>query len=188
MIGGVHGGNDEHAQLLKRTHVLALDEFVEKTRGDGPLVGVQPVENRLLRFEVVVEPALGQSQVVQDVLDGRLLIALFSEEPAGGIEDSSFGVSGMHIVRHADGLPFVHVPVKHTDRRSVCQMIEEVTPAMRLNIRGKAGRRRPVRRRVQVQCEQALVFNGLNHVHVIATINSHHGFSVMEYSQYFHIS
>lgn len=58
MIGGVHGGNDEHAQLLKRTHVLALDEFVEKTRGDGPLVGVQPVENRLLRFEVVVEPPL----------------------------------------------------------------------------------------------------------------------------------
>ena len=144
MIGGVHGGNDERAQLLKRTHVLALDEFVEKTRGYGPLVGVQPVENRLLRFEVVVEPALGQSQVVQDVLDGRLLVALFSEEPAGGIEDSSFGVSGMHIVRHADGLPFVHVPVKHTDRRSVCQMTEEVTPAMRLNIRGKAGRRRPV--------------------------------------------
>ena len=79
---------------------------------------------------MVVEPALGQSQVVQDVLDGRLLVALFSEEPAGGIEDSSFGVSGTHIVRHADGLPFVHVPVKHTDRRSVCQMIEEVTPAM----------------------------------------------------------
>ena len=72
-------------------------------------------------------PALGQSQVVQDVLDGRLLVALFGEEPAGGIEDSSFGVSGMHIVRHADGLPFVHVPVKHTDRRSVCQMIEEAT-------------------------------------------------------------
>ena len=135
----------------ERTHVLALDEFVEKTCGDGPLVGVQPVENRLLRFEVVVEPALGQPQVVQDVLDGRLLVALFDEEPAGGIEDSSFGVSGMHIVRHADGLPFVHVPVKHTDRRSVCQMIEEAAPAMRLNIRGKAGRRRPVRRRVQVQ-------------------------------------
>ncbi|PVV31756.1 resolvase [Bifidobacterium bifidum] len=54
-------------------------------------------------------------------------------------------------MRHADGLPFVHVPVKHTDRRSVCQIIEEDTPAMRLNIRGKAGRRRPVRRRVQVQ-------------------------------------
>ena len=41
---------------------------------------------------------------------------------------------------------------------------------------------------IQVQCEQALVFNGLNHVHVKATINSHHGFSVMEYSQNIHIS
>lgn len=41
---------------------------------------------------------------------------------------------------------------------------------------------------VEGQCEQALVSNGLNHVHVIATINSNHGFSIMEYSQYIHIS
>lgn len=39
--------------------------------------------NRLLRFEVVVEPALGQSQVVQDVLDGRLLVALFQRRACG---------------------------------------------------------------------------------------------------------
>lgn len=141
MIGGVHGGNDEHAQLLKRAHVLAFDEFVKETRGGGPLVGVQPVENRLLRFEVVVEPALGQSQVVQNVLDGRLLVALFGEEPACGIEDSSFGVSGMHSVRHMDGLPFAHVSGKHTDRRSVCQTVEGAAPAMRLNIRGNTERK-----------------------------------------------
>ena len=101
MVLVLDGGEDERPQLLERGQVAPTHQLVPQTHGNGPLVVVQPVEDRFLRLEMVVDGALGEvAEVVQDVLDGRLLVALLGKQPPGRIEDAMLGLLGMCVTCH----------------------------------------------------------------------------------------
>ena len=72
-------------------------------------------QERLLRVEVVVEGPLGRAELVQDVLDGHLLVPLRPDEALGCVQEgvAPEGVSGgVQRARHL-------VPKEQTDGRSV---------------------------------------------------------------------
>ena len=58
------------------------------------------LEQRLLRVEVVVEGALRRPELVEDVLDAHLLVALRPDEPLGDVEE---GVAADGMDRRVDG-------------------------------------------------------------------------------------
>ena len=66
-----------------------------------------PFEQRLLRVEVVVEGAFRDIELVQDVLDGHLLVALRPDETLGNVEE------GVALDRMGDGVEGAGHPDLH---------------------------------------------------------------------------
>ena len=109
---------EQRAELFHRVHVVAFRDLVAQGLAGVPVVGVQSFEDGLFGLEVVVDRASRQvSQLIDDVLDGGLVVAFLGEQLFRGGEDAAFRHLGVRVACH--GSSFRYVISIHTDSRYV---------------------------------------------------------------------
>ena len=95
--------SQQQVELLHRIELPGVQLRADALQLGRGALAADLLQQRDLRFKVVVEAALGDGQRVQDVLNGRLVVALLKEQLLGGSED---GIPAQFTLLHGQAASF----------------------------------------------------------------------------------